>query len=857
MNSKPEGAGARACWFVGATYDGTDDQTPRFLQEGIWENGYQDKYLDAVKSIQVGDRIAIKSSYTRKHDLPFDNRGQTVSVMAIKAIGTVKENLGDGRTLKIDWKSFDPPRKWYFYTNRSTVWRVLPGDWTTDALIGFTFEDKAQDINRFRNAPYWRERFGDSAVYKRSFHWTRFYEAVADKLLTFRNRRAELISGIHAIAKKVDCMSIFNDQYQESVPGGPLKDICPFTTMGIFNRGITDANRKAIASELASLLGVSEPVPNSFEGIPVLNNQRTWFFGYSYRRQPDDIDALWEVFAQAIAFAESDDADVRLAFAAAYDNATQRWGVGWNLTMGLYWIRPWNFPTLDDQSQRYIGKKLNIQIGMNGPKRRCNASDYLTVLDILEARFQEDAYPVHSFPELSLAAWLFKDSGTSAHPYATDLDAQDVEPDDEEISPDETDVDLKSLVPKFDDLMIPFLKYLRDEQEHPASEVYQKLKSEMGLEKYDVITLESTGQPLFDNRAAWAKSYLKRAELVDFPRRGYVQINKKGLALLNLPQSELDKYRRFTDFFSVAPSINDKLQPIVPYSMDDIIAEGCFIAREKLEKILERLRAKKNLILQGPPGTGKTWLAKRLAFALMGQRDDSKVRAVQFHPNLSYEDFIRGWRPVGDGKLALVDGPFVEMMKAAAKDPTSRHVVVIEEINRGNPAQIFGEMLTLLDVDKRTPNEALELSYKRSDGERVFIPDNLYVIGTMNIADRSLALVDLALRRRFAFIDLEPTLGKPWHDWVQAQCGIDSEILVEIEKRLNALNNDISADTGLGPQFRVGHSYVTPPFGVPIADAREWFRQVVDTEIGPLLDEYWFDALEKSEKARERLLEGF
>ena len=404
--------------------------------------------------------------------------------------------------------------------------------------------------------------------------------------------------------------------------------------------------------------------------------------------------------------------------------------------MGLYWIRPWNFPTLDAQSQRYIGKKLKIQIGMNGPKGRCTATDYLAVLDTLEARFQEDAYPFHSFPELSLAAWLFKDSGTSAHTNATDPDAQD----------DEADA---------------------------------------------------------------------------------------------TPEAEVTA------------------APIEPYSVDDILTDGCFIAREKLEKILERLRTKKNLILQGPPGTGKTWLAKRLAFALMGQRDDSKVRAVQFHPNLSYEDFIRGWRPVGDGKLTLVDGPFVEMMKAAAKDPTSRHVVVIEEINRGNPAQIFGEMLTLLEVDKRTPNEALELSYKRSDGERVFISDNLYVIGTMNIADRSLALVDLALRRRFAFIDLEPTLGKPWHDWVQSQCGIDSEILVEIEKRLITLNNEISADAGLGTQFRVGHSYVTPPFGIPISDAREWFRQVVDTEIGPLLDEYWFDALEKSQKARERLLEGF
>ena len=737
MNSKPEGAGARACWFVGAAYGGTDDQTHRFIENGIWEiRNPTEKVAALVRSMQPGDPIAIKSTYVRKLNLPFDNRGNSVSVMAIKAVGRVKENIRNGFSVLVEWTAVNPPREWYFYTYRSTIWRILPGDWETDELIRFAFEEKSQDINRFRNAPYWRERFGDKVGLELRFKWTRFYEAIADKLLTFRNRRDKLISGIHAIAEKVDCMSILNDKYQENVPGGPLKDICPFTVMGIFNRGITVANRRTIASELASLLGVSEPVPDSFEGIPVLNNQRTWFFGYSYHRKPDDIDTLWEAFAQAVAFAESDDEEAQSAFVAAYDNATQRYGVGWNLTMGLYWIRPWNFPTLDGRSQRYIGKKLNIQIGMNGPKGRCNASDYLAVLDILKARFQEDAYPVHSFPDLSLAAWLFKDSETSAPPNATDPDAQD---DEEEATPD----------------------------------------------------LEVT------------------------------------------------------------------IATIQPYSVDDILTDGCFIAREKLEKILERLRTKKNLILQGPPGTGKTWLARRLAFAFMGQRDDSKVRAVQFHPNLSYEDFIRGWRPVGDGKLTLVDGPFMEMMKAASQDPTSRHVVVIEEINRGNPAQIFGEMLTLLDVDKRTPNEALELSYKRSDDERLFIPDNLYVIGTMNIADRSLALVDLALRRRFAFINLEPTFGKPWHDWVQSKCGIDSEILVEIEKRLIALNSEISADTGLGPQFRVGHSYVTPPFGVPISDAREWFRQVVDTEIGPLLDEYWFDALEKSQKARERLLEGF
>ncbi len=272
--------------------------------------------------------------------------------------------------------------------------------------------------------------------------------------------------------------------------------------------------------------------------------------------------------------------------------------------------------------------------------------------------------------------------------------------------------------------------------------------------------------------------------------------------------------------------------------------------------ILDRLRRKKNLIIQGPPGTGKTWLAKRLAYALMGRHDDGKVRAVQFHPNLSYEDFIRGWRPAGDGNLTLVDGPFMEMINAAKKDPNSNYVVVIEEINRGNAAQIFGEMLTLLEADKRTPDAALELTYKRSNDERVYIPENLYVIGTMNIADRSLALVDLALRRRFAFIELEPTFGKPWRDWCLKH-GVNNEELDEIEKRINELNKKISEDANLGRQFRIGHSYVTPSSEEDTSDARKWFREVVETEIGPLLNEYWFDKLDEARKARESLLEGF
>ena len=292
------------------------------------------------------------------------------------------------------------------------------------------------------------------------------------------------------------------------------------------------------------------------------------------------------------------------------------------------------------------------------------------------------------------------------------------------------------------------------------------------------------------------------------------------------------------------------------YAIQDIIGDGCFLSETRLVTILERLRSKGNLILQGPPGTGKTWLAKKLAYALIGQKDEDKVRQVQFHPSLSYEDFVRGWRPQGDGKLGLVDGPFLELSQVARQDQYGTYVMVIEEINRGNPASIFGELLTLLEADKRTPENALTLAHQSTVGERCYIPPNLYVIGTMNLADRSLALVDLALRRRFAFFDLEPALNETWRDWVNRQCGIPTDFLIDISHRIGSLNDLIAADPNLGRDFRIGHSFVVPKPGEPNAVPQEWFIQVVETEIGPLLREYWFDDPDKADEAKSQLLSG-
>ena len=306
-----------------------------------------------------------------------------------------------------------------------------------------------------------------------------------------------------------------------------------------------------------------------------------------------------------------------------------------------------------------------------------------------------------------------------------------------------------------------------------------------------------------------------------------------------------------------------EVEAAVPsYTIKQIVEEGRFVGEERLDQILSRLRVKKNLVLQGPPGTGKTWLAKRLAYVLIGTKDPKvvrdRLRIVQFHPSLAYEDFVRGIRPSAktDNKLDLVDGIFLEVVEAAKTEPDRPYVLVIEEINRGNPAQVFGELLTLIEDSKRGSDDAIELAYRRVPNERVYVPRNLFLIGTMNIADRSIALVDFALRRRFTFENLTPELNGAWRAWCVDRIGMPAEDVSMIEKRINALNDEIQQDRSLGPHYQIGHSYVTPQIGVPIVDARKWFREVARTEIIPQLEEYWFDAPDKAKAAGQRLLEG-
>ena len=285
---------------------------------------------------------------------------------------------------------------------------------------------------------------------------------------------------------------------------------------------------------------------------------------------------------------------------------------------------------------------------------------------------------------------------------------------------------------------------------------------------------------------------------------------------------------------------------LIPYSPEDVLKEGVFLTLPEVELIIRRMNTKRNVILQGAPGVGKTFVTRKLAYALMGSKDDTKITTIQLHPSYSYEDFVRGYRPTEEaGRFEMKDGPFLEVCEAAYGEPDQKFVIIIDEINRGNLSQVFGEMFSLLESDKRGRSHEITPLYRRSAEDRVSVPENVFVIGTMNIADRSLALVDYALRRRFAFITLEPKFKAPaYRDWL-IEREMDPPLVDRIITSMTALNEKISADRQLGRAYQIGHSFFCPPGEEFSILGLDWFEEIISTEIRPLVEEYWFDEPDK------------
>lgn len=267
------------------------------------------------------------------------------------------------------------------------------------------------------------------------------------------------------------------------------------------------------------------------------------------------------------------------------------------------------------------------------------------------------------------------------------------------------------------------------------------------------------------------------------------------------------------------------------------------MTEDRYDTLVAVLKNKKNIILQGAPGVGKTFAAKRLAYSIMGEKDESRIEFVQFHQNYSYEDFMMGYKPVNDS-FQLKYGIFYRFCQKAANQPDKDFFFIIDEINRGNMSKIFGELLMLIEREYRGTKATLAYN-----GLTFSVPKNLYIIGMMNTADRSLAMIDYALRRRFSFFDIEP--GFESEGFMKYQQDLDNETFSLLVSKVQELNKEIILDKSLGKGFCIGHSY----FCGQTECTEEWMQAIVDYEILPMLSEYWFDDTNKLQRW-ENILRG-
>jgi 5-methylcytosine-specific restriction protein B len=708
------------------------------------------------------------------------------------------------------------------------------------------------------------------------FTWIDIYQELADVLLGWQSRQGELIEFLESLRSQGYTILPLYDKNRDG-ERFLLRELDPFTFFGVFNRQIRDDQRIGILTKIKSKFELQSPVPTDFVGIPVVNNQRSWFFSYSDTRSPEDIPRLWRIFELAL----SDNSLLGDAFSKAFDEAVSVRGVNINLTMGLFWVRPRRYLSLDGTNRSYLGIEL--------PKGGVTAQFYLSVLKAAAAKNAD-------FPELSYTAWKTANKQTKAginggvKPLSDDRSYwlvgaywDDRDPPNQTLRFLDEGIWENGYTHKFGDDVrsmkvgdkiaikaavtqrknLPF-----DAQGRTISRMDIKARGTIVANRGDGRVVEVEWDTSFEQKP-W---YFYTARTTVWKLR-----TDKGYKHRDLSRKLIDfvwgdkeqDYNFFCDLWwrsieaSDTEHTNGKSNAgnvpefgINPYGVEDMLAAGIFLEEAQIRTILNRLRSKKALILQGVPGVGKTFMARRLAYALMEEEAPGRLEMVQFHQSYSYDDFVRGYRPVEGqpGTFGLQNGIFFDFCRKAASNPEDKYVFIIDEINRGNLSLIFGELLMLIEADKRGDEFAVPLVYRKENEPRFFIPSNLYLIGLMNVADRSLAMVDYALRRRFAFFPLQPQYSSPiFRQWL-ADRSLRPQLIRLIVDRMTALNNDIGTDPLLGENYQIGHSYFCPK-GDAFADLdNSWYAEIIATEIAPLLHEYWFDNPSRAKDAVTKLL---
>ena len=688
------------------------------------------------------------------------------------------------------------------------------------------------------------------------FQWTEFFMELASALLPYKNNRSELIAKLKTIFADAGMNFPFKERGKEV-----YEDICPFTVFGSFNKGITNANRIALLEQFAKQFSIKAAVPTEFDGIPVVMNLSAWFFAYKENRGEHDIDNLWDLLEKAIAYSDEASTDNKNAFIAVYDTVTKQKMIKWNITMGLYWARPYTFINLDSTNRAFITDVDNMPhyfttIFSDINKGLPDGRNYLFMCEQAKNALNQKEYEYHSFPELSYYAWKSNQLGKTEETTTTTVDSNIKEtnywiysPGDNASMWDEfyksgimgigwDDVtDLKGFSSKEE--IKDYMKKVYDPSYSYKNNAHCLWQFANEIKVGDVIFVKKgmhkiigkgivTSDYIYDT----SRSTYKHIRKVDWQNKGeWEHPGQAVMKTLTNISAYPDYVQKLLALFAedTSEEVSEQKEIKYPlYSKDDFLNE-VYMDEDTYNTLTELLEAKYNVILQGAPGVGKTFAAKRLAYSIMGQKDTSRVAMVQFHQSYSYEDFIQGYRPSKDG-FELENGTFYKFCKEAEEDNERPYFFIIDEINRGNLSKILGELMMLIEKDKR--GEKIKLLYSN---EWFTVPQNVRIIGMMNTADRSLALMDYALRRRFAFFDFAPAFSSEGFKNYLAEK--NSQKLESLITAVESLNNTISSDESLGDGFRIGHSYFCTDDEV----TDEWLKSVVEYEVIPLIKEYWFD----------------
>ncbi|NLL96974.1 MAG: AAA domain-containing protein [Clostridiaceae bacterium] len=701
------------------------------------------------------------------------------------------------------------------------------------------------------------------------FDWVQFYKECAYKLLDYRENRPRLVEIVKSIYKEtgINMPTLEKDN--------KIVDIDPFTFFGLFNKSsMKESNRVKIITAISKKLAIKAPIPTAFDSIPVLNNQNATFYSFIDQRGNDDIENLWEFFAKALAYAEDPTAKNRLELSKFFDLVIQRKGNGNSkITMGLYWIAPDVFLNLDSRNEWYIYKsgKLpeRIVAGLPEIKAKIPASKYFDITEKLRAFLQSKQSSLRDFKELSHEAWRYSEqvnqeqraasANTTRSVTSSALADEDVDtihywiysPGDKAVMWDEfynsgimaigwgEIGDLKTfstkdqMKSKMKETYDPSLTYKN--AAHATWQFANEMKiGDIVFAKKGMYQLVGRGvvvsDYVYDEKRSDGYRHIRR---VDWTHNG--EWSHPGQAVMKT-LTDITAYTEYVEKLKAIfedqseEDVEEEERSYPLYTPGDFLEE-VFMPEEDYDRLVDILQSKKNVILQGAPGVGKTFAAKRLAYSIMGVKDIDRVMMVQFHQSYSYEDFIMGFRPSATG-FELKKGTFYNFCKKAEIDTGNDYFFIIDEINRGNLSKIFGELFMLIENDKR--GISLQLLY--SD-EKFAVPENVYIIGMMNTADRSLAMLDYALRRRFAFFEIRP--GFETEGFRKYRMGINNEKFNRLISCVENLNNVISADESLGDGFCIGHSYFCNLTAEKMDD--RCLSRIVEFELIPLLKEYWFD----------------